>query len=101
MIRNTDRKSRDYVCTLDTSSPADMELLAAIRKAVSAENKASNNPKAKKRVRVCGRKPLSKATIKCIWTGKTSVAGFTYGGNVVGGIKNAGAVDVYIYDRNF
>jgi hypothetical protein len=100
MIKHTDRTSPDYLCTLDTTSAADMQLLAALRAAISADNKASNDPTCKKRLEVRGRKPITKMQCTNRWTGKTSVAGFNPQGNIVGGIKNAGALDVYIYVRN-
>lgn len=100
MIKHTDRKSPDYLYTLDTSSAADMQLLAALRAAISAENKASNDSSCKKRVEVRGRKPITKMECTNRWTGKTSAVGFDAGGNIVGGVKNAGALDVYVYVRN-
>lgn len=93
-----ERKSSSYVCTLDLSSPTDMEKLALIRKTVSISNKYITN---KKRVVVRGRKPKVKQTITERWTGKTGFRGFDWAGNVVGGLSNASKIDVYIYDRRF
>ncbi len=59
------------------------------------------NPK-KKRVVLRGRKPEVKMEIKRnFWTGETRKGSVSYdwAGNIVGGIKNATKIDVYIYDR--
>ena len=74
------RISLNYVTTLDPTSSEDMARLKEIRSAISFSNKYSI---LKNRVRVCGRKPTT---------------GYDWGGNVIGGIRNATRLDVYIYN---
>lgn len=80
------RNSTSYVTTLNVNSAYDMSTLNIIKKSISAANTYS---KFKKRVVVRGRKPAEKIG------GKS----YDWGGNIVGGIKNATILDVYVYDR--
>lgn len=85
------RYSGNYVTTLNASSSVDMEKLAAIRAGIKEFNKFSAlSGKKGSRVVVRGRKPKVKVN------GKS----YDWGGNIVGGIKNATYLDVYIYDRS-
>lgn len=81
------RQSKSYVGTYNTQDPIDMLMFEHLKKNVSLLNKtdAFNN---KKRIRAALRKPLVKNGLSYDW-----------GGNLIGGIKNAGEIDVYIYDR--
>jgi len=81
------RQSKSYVGTYNTQDPIDMLMFEHLKKNVSLLNKtdAFNN---KKRIRAALRKPLVK-----------NGPSYDWGGNLVGGIKNAGEIDVYIYDR--
>ena len=81
------RYSTSYVTTIDFLSTVDMEKLQAIRDSVRVLNSLTKNSK----FRVClrGRKPIVKVKNKS----------YDFGGNVVGGIKNAQRADVYIYPR--
>ena len=79
------RKSNSYVTTLDVSSVTDMQTLATIKSTIRAVNAFSQN---KKRVVVRGRKPIHKIYYS-----------YDRGGNIVGGLRNASKLDVYIYDR--
>lgn len=79
------RKSNSYVTTLDVNSASDMQTLDTIKATVRAVNAYSKN---KKRVVIRGRKPINKIYYSYDWAG-----------NIVGGIRNASKLDVYIYDR--
>jgi hypothetical protein len=95
----TKRTSTSYVATLDVNSVSDMENLVMIKKVVKSINYRNPN---KKRVVLRGRKPEVKMEIKPnFWTGETckSPVSYDWAGNIVGGIKNATKIDVYVYDR--
>lgn len=79
------RKSTSYVTTLDVNSVTDMQSLETIKATIRAVN--AYNPK-KKRVVLRGRKPVAKIYYS-----------YDRGGNIVGGLRNASKMDVYIYDR--
>ena len=80
------RRSKSYVDTLIPRDYDDEEKLRGIKAAVSVINATSTK---KKRVVLRGRKPIWKIDNKS----------YDWGGNIVGGIRNASVVDVYIYDR--
>ena len=92
------RKSESYLCTLDVFSTSDMQMLEVIRKTVSLSNRRMAN---KKRVVVRGRKPMNKMIVPASWYKRGTMVHVSYdfGGNIVGGIKKATKLDVYIYDR--
>ena len=92
------RKSQSYVCTLDVLSVNDMEKLQAIKDTVSAMNKMLPT---KKRVVLRGRKPIVKMENSggVFYPGSKGLVGFDRGGNIMGGLKNASMLDVYVYDR--
>lgn len=92
----TKRTSTSYVTTLDVNSASDMETLQNIKKAVSVMNFKNSN---KKRVVLRGRKPIEKKTVFLRWQDRVSYRSYDWAGNIVGGIKNATKLDVYIYDR--
>ena len=86
------RQSKSYVGTYNTQDPIDMLMFEHLKKNVSLLNKtdAFNN---KKRIRAALRKPLVK-----------NGPSYDWGGNLIGGIKNAGEIYVYIYasrDQSF
>ena len=85
----TKRISTSYVATLNPITDADQ--IAQIRSDIHFMNEVLKSQNLSTRYRVClkGRKPINKVNGR----------GFTYGGDVVGGLKNAGMVDVYIYNR--
>jgi len=94
------RRSKSYVGTFDVSNRHDMNTLQKLRESVSLLNKTDafgrykdygmqDNDAIKKRVVARGRKPIWKIDNKS----------YDWGGNIVGGIRNASVVDVYIYDR--
>lgn len=96
-------RSHSYVGTFVTSHSGDMEKLQALRESVSLMNNTDafwgtypDYLKRKKRVVVRGRNAIVKMKVP----GSKGPVSYERGGNVVGGIKNAGEVDVYIYDRN-
>lgn len=90
------RTSINYVMTVDVNSAADIQQLDIIKKAVSIANQ---NRVKKKRVVLRGRKPIVKAPVRNFWTGQIGFRGYNWGGNIVGGLKNATKIDVYVYDR--
>ena len=90
------RTSTNYLCTLDVFSTSDMQILANVRKAISVVNKHTLD---KKRVVVRGRKPIYKKEVINRYSGKRRVLSYDWAGNIVGGLKNASVVDVYIYNR--
>ena len=81
-------RSVSYVGTYNTQDPVDMLKFEHLKKSVSLLNKtdAFNRPK---RIRAALRKPLIK-----------NGPSYDWGGNLIGGIKNAGEIDAYIYNRN-
>ena len=94
----TKRTSTSYVCTLDVNSVVDMQLLEVIRKTVKVSNFRMPN---KKRVVLRGRKPAEKmiAPGGYFYPRSKGPVAYDWAGNIVGGIKNATKLDVYIYDR--
>jgi hypothetical protein len=84
--------------TVDVNSAIDMEQLDIIKKAVAITNKNRTN---KKRVVLRGRKPLVKMPTPGGYFHKGSFRPVSYdwAGNIVGGLKNATKLDVYIYRR--
>lgn len=90
------RTSINYVMTVDINSAADILQLDTIKKAVAIMNKNRVN---KKRVVLRGRKPMVKAPVRNFWTGQIGFRGYDWAGNIVGGLKNATRLDVYIYNR--
>ena len=94
------RKSTAYVFTADVTSARDMERIDDIRTIVRRENiEAKKNGLKAKRVVLRGRKPIRKVWVRNFWTGKSGFRSYDWAGNIVGGIKNATMIDVYIYDR--
>jgi len=80
------RNSDAYIGSVYPNNENWLDEVNEIRKAVKIANKKGAN------LRVClkGREPVHKG-----WNGH----GYHYGGNIVGGLKNAKRVDVYIYNR--
>ena len=90
------RTSTNYVITIDPLSAVDMEKLQVIKKTIKSINQSNKN---KKRVVLRGRKPIVKTPVRNFWTGQIGFRGYDWGGNIVGGLKNATKIDVYVYDR--
>jgi len=92
------RISKSYVMTVDVNSAADMEKLSIIKQAVAITNENRTN---KKRVVLRGRKPLVKMPTPSGYFHKGSFnpVSYDWAGNIVGGLKNATKLDVYIYRR--
>jgi hypothetical protein len=95
-------RSKCYVGTFVTSHSGDMEKLQALRESVSLMNKTDafwgaypDYQKRQKRVVARGRKAIVKMKTRA----SDIPVSYEWGGNIVGGIKNAGELDVYIYDR--
>lgn len=96
-------RCKSYVGTFVTSHAGDMEKLQALRESVSLLNKTDafwgtypDYRPFQKRVVARGRKAITKMKTR----GSKGPVSYEWGGNVVGGIKNAGELDVYIYVRN-
>ena len=90
-----DNRSASYVGTFVTSDKGDMDKLSELRKSVALLNKTDAFGMHRytgtfRKMRVCarGRKPIIK-----------SGPSYDWGGNIVGGLSNAGEYDVYIYER--
>ena len=86
------RTSDNFVGRYKLTDPYDQVKIAGIRAAVKAINNTRKNPWSKQpqlRVELRGRKPMIKEN------GRS----YHWGGNIVGGIKNALEADVYIYNR--
>ena len=95
-MKNYIRSSENYVGTFKAESAVDRITIQAIRNIVAEENRDND---VKKRVVLRGRKPYFKMMVRNAWTGKVGYRGYDWAGNIVGGIKNASVIDVYIYDR--
>lgn len=109
-----ENRSATYVCSLDPMSAFDMELLAAIRKTVSAANslahvvtyKSGYAYKACKRVTVKGREPIEKEARKFLKRDENGnmitverVVGYKWGGDIVGNkYTNSKRLDIYIHE---
>ena len=86
------RTSDNFVGRYKLTDPYDQVKIAGIRAAVKAINNTRKNPWSKQpqlRVELRGRKPMVKEN------GRS----YHWGGNIVGGLKNALEADVYIYNR--
>ena len=90
-----DDRTASYVGTFVTSDKGDMDKLAELRRNVALLNKTDAFGTHRytgtfRKMRVCarGRKPIIK-----------SGPSYDWGGNIVGGLSNAGEYDVYIYER--
>lgn len=97
----TKRTSTSYLCTIDVNSTVDMETLATIRKTISNLN-AMRGSNVSKRVVLRGRKPVVKMQVNGGYYKPASkgLVSYDWAGNIVGGIKNASMIDVYVYDRH-
>jgi hypothetical protein len=94
------RNSTSYVVTLNLSDEHDMMWLKQARIAMREVNKALRKiGKTPMRIRLALRDPIHKEVVTNHWTHEKGVRGYDFGGNVVGGIKNARKADVYIYER--
>ena len=86
------RTSDNFVGRYKLTDPYDQATIAGIRAAIKAINNTRKNQWSKQpklRVEVKGRKPMIKEN------GRS----YHWGGNIVGGIKNALEADVYVYNR--
>ena len=92
------RRSENYICTLDVSSVCDMQQLQIIKRTVQLSNLRTQQ---KKRVVVRGRRPFEKMPTSgsMFYPASKGAVAYDRGGNIVGGIKNASRIDVYVYDR--
>lgn len=97
------RGSDSYVGSAYTSSVSDMQMIDEVRSIVKTMNKylrQSNavdrrGRKLQYRVSLKGRDPIKKVVNQR--TGKLN--GYNWAGDVVGGMENAGRIDVYIHQR--
>ena len=89
-----ERFSENYVMSFDPDNENDLALVEKLRKIVKLSNKISF---VQKRVVLRGRKAIQKES-RYLW-GQWSTRSYDWSGNIVGGLKNAQRIDVYIYDR--
>jgi len=104
-----ENRTRSYVGTFSTSDTGDQARLQQLIESVSLLNKTDGfgyYPSGEKiQMRVCkrGRKAITKMInpghIYGIGKSKGPVQ-YNYFGNIMGGIKNAAEVDVYLYHRS-
>ena len=95
-------RTASYVGTFITSDKGDMDKLNELRKSVALLNKTDafgryDHSRLTKKMRVCARG--RKAITKMKTAGSKGLVQYNWGGNIVGGLTNAGELDVYIYDR--
>ena len=95
------RYSKNYRGTFSTQNAEDMIQVDRLKDLVKAMNEYNKTINSTKRVRLClrGRKPFVKEVVRNPWFGQLRLRSYDWGGNIVGGIKNAQFVDAYIYDR--
>jgi hypothetical protein len=99
MITKT-RTSTAYAVTLNLFDEYDMMWLKQARDSMRKTNKSLRKiGKTPMRIRLALRDPIRKEAVTNRWTHEKGVRGYDFGGNVVGGIKNARKADVYIYER--
>lgn len=104
-----ENRTRSYVGTFSTSDQGDQTRLQQLIESVSLLNKTDGfgyYPSGEKiQMRVCkrGRKAITKMIAEPTYYGYGGSKGpvnYNYFGNIVGGIKNASEVDVYLYHRS-
>lgn len=98
-----DDRSSAYVGTFVTSDKGDMDKLAELRRNVALLNKtdafgSDSWTGTFRKMRVCAKG--RKAIVKMKTAGSKGPVQYNWGGNIVGGLSNAGELDVYIYNRN-
>ena len=94
------RNSTAYAVTLNLFDEYDMMWLKQARDSMRKTNKSLRKiGKTPMRIRLALRDPIRKEAVTNRWTHEKGVRGYDFGGNVVGGIKNARKADVYIYER--
>lgn len=97
------RQSDSYIGTFDVQSAADMQQLSDLRQMVRNLNKTLKVKTGKTfRIVVRGRKPAVKMFVgRGYYTpASRGPVGYTYGGNIVGGLANATRLDAYLYERS-
>ena len=97
-----DNRSAAYIGTYDTSNKSDMDKLSELRKSVALLNKTDafgvhRYTGTFRKMRVCAKG--RKAIVKMKTAGSKGPVQYNWGGNIVGGLSNAGEFDVYIYER--
>lgn len=90
------RKSNNYIGTFSMNSDKDKEFIVNLRKVIAKRNKCSEQ---KKRVVLRGRKPYYQKYFMKGWDKEGTFKSYDEFGNIVGGLKNASVIDVYIYNR--
>ena len=100
---NNNRKSTSFIGRFDFKSMGDMAELDMVKNMVRTFNNFNKERDDDYRWRVClrGRKPFKKMKVPRGYFTPASVGevSFNNHGNIVGGIRNASCVDVYIYRR--
>lgn len=100
---NNNRKSTSFIGRFDFRSPGDMAELEMVKNMVRTFNNFQKERGDGYRWRVClrGRQPFKKMKVERGYytPGSVGEVSYNYHGNIVGGIRNASCVDVYIYRR--
>jgi hypothetical protein len=103
IAKRLERNSKSYMLTVSTSSDSDILLLDRIRARVKqinknlreADVKTGSGESLQYYINCRGRVPLSKKINQ--QTG--AEYSYNYSGSIVGGLKNASRMDVYLYER--
>ena len=95
-VNMKNRYSNSYIGSAYTKDAKYGEYLAEA-KAIFKEAQAKSDKKLRLVKR--GREPFVKQEVRNPWFGYVRTLSYDWGGNVVGGIKNASRIDFYILDR--
>ena len=95
-VNMKNRYSNNYIGSAYTNDP-DYEKYLAEAKAIFKQLQSGS--KKKLRLEKRGREPFVKQVVRNPWFGYTRTLSYDWGGNVVGGLKNAKRIDFYVYNR--
>ena len=95
-VNMKNRYSNNYIGSAYTND-SDYEKCLDEAKAIFKQMQASS--KRKLRLEKRGREPFEKQEVRNHWHGYTRTLSYDFGGNVVGGLKNAKRIDFYVYNR--
>ena len=92
-------RSNGYRFTLigDYSEVASFPCLIALKESIKGQLSPHGY---KQRVEIRGRRPKVKMHVShCLYGKSSTKVSYGYGGNIIGGLKNATEFDVYVYER--
>ena len=95
-VNMKNRYSDNYIGSAYTKDSNYDEYLAEAKAIFKAAQAASSK---KLRLVKRGREPFVKQEVRNPWFGYVRTLSYDWGGNVVGGIKNASRIDFYILER--